>query len=51
MRHYAPEKPATEPDVAYRTWIGHTYNCATCRAGAPCPASVRLGRAWRNARR
>ncbi|WP_176725310.1 hypothetical protein [Streptomyces sp. DvalAA-19] len=38
-------------DVAYRAWIGHTTTCAACRAGAACPTAVRLGRAWREARR
>ncbi|MFE7359246.1 hypothetical protein ACFU8Q_40800 [Streptomyces sp. NPDC057543] len=41
----------TKPVAAYRTLIGHTYGCATCRAGASCPTAVRLGRAWRKARR
>lgn len=43
-------KPATAPDAAYRTWVGHTVACATCRTGAPCPTAVRLGRAWRAVR-
>ncbi|MFB6987795.1 MULTISPECIES: hypothetical protein [unclassified Streptomyces] len=47
----APTKPAAAPDTAYRTWIGHTTTCATCRAGAPCLTAVRLGRMWREARR
>lgn len=38
-------------DVAYRAWIGHTTTCAACRAGVACPTAVRLGRAWREARR
>lgn len=38
-------------DATYRTWLGHTQSCATCRAGASCPTAVRLGRAWREARR
>lgn len=37
-------------DAAYRTWIGHTVACATCRAGAPCVTAIRLGRAWRQVR-
>ncbi|MEU0832315.1 hypothetical protein [Streptomyces sp. NPDC005969] len=37
-------------DAAYRTLIGHTYTCATCRAGAACPTTVRLARSWRAAR-
>ncbi|MFF9505465.1 hypothetical protein ACF1BU_18505 [Streptomyces sp. NPDC014724] len=44
-------KPGTTPDVAYRTWLGHTTTCATCRAGASCLTAVRLGRAWRETRR
>ncbi|MEU3227155.1 hypothetical protein ABZ695_28870 [Streptomyces sp. NPDC006976] len=39
------------PDAAYRTLIGHTVACATCRAGAPCPTAAKLGRAWREGRR
>ncbi|MFD4949721.1 hypothetical protein ACFVYE_35100 [Streptomyces sp. NPDC058239] len=46
MSHYALEKSATA-DAAYRTWLGHTVTCATCRAGVSCLTSVRLGRAWR----
>ncbi|MFE7105652.1 hypothetical protein ACFU98_10495 [Streptomyces sp. NPDC057575] len=41
----------SEPDVAYRTLLGHTLTCAACRAGAACPTMVKLGRAWREARR
>lgn len=38
-------------DVAYRVFLGHTAQCAACRAGAPCPTAARLGRARRQARR
>ncbi|MFC9752969.1 hypothetical protein [Streptomyces sp. NPDC056921] len=38
------------PDAEYRTLLGHTYGCASCRL-APCPTAVRLTRAWRDARR
>ncbi len=34
-------------DAAYRTLLGHTATCATCRAGAACLTAVQLGRAWR----
>lgn len=44
-------KGTAGPDIEYRTWLGHTQSCATCRAGASCPTAVRLGRAWREARR
>ncbi|MGW1127442.1 hypothetical protein [Streptomyces sp. NPDC002526] len=37
-------------DEAYRTLIGHTVACATCRAGDPCVTAVRLGRVWRRVR-
>jgi hypothetical protein len=37
-------------DAPYRTLLGHTTQCATCRAGAPCVTAVRLGRAWRDSR-
>ncbi|MFB7916639.1 hypothetical protein [Streptomyces sp. NPDC056061] len=42
----------TRPDreEPYRTFVAHTYTCATCLAGEPCPTAVRLGRAWRRAR-
>ncbi|MFJ1695695.1 hypothetical protein ACIOHC_11175 [Streptomyces sp. NPDC088252] len=39
------------PDAAYKTFIGHTYTCAACRAGKHCLTVVQLGRAWREARR
>lgn len=42
---------AARGDAAYRTWLGHTTTCATCRAGSACPTAVRLGRAWRETRR
>ncbi|MGW7706335.1 hypothetical protein [Streptomyces sp. NPDC054771] len=42
--------PTTTADAAYRTLIDHTYTCATCRAGAACPTTVRLARAWRAVR-
>lgn len=38
-------------DAAYRVFLGHTTQCAACRAGAPCATAARLGRAWRQARR
>ncbi|MGW5273616.1 hypothetical protein ACWEQP_13710 [Streptomyces sp. NPDC004044] len=44
-------KPVPAPEAAYRTLIGHTVVCAACRAGAACATVVRLGRAWREARR
>lgn len=37
-------------DAEYRTLLGHTMQCATCRAGAACVTAVRLGRAWRDSR-
>ncbi|MFJ4916039.1 hypothetical protein [Streptomyces sp. NPDC088726] len=43
-------KPAAA-DAAHRVLLGHTITCAACRAGAPCPTTARLGRAWRQARR
>ncbi|MFF3123386.1 hypothetical protein ACFVRD_13665 [Streptomyces sp. NPDC057908] len=50
MSHHAPEKSATV-DAAYRTLIGHTVACATCRAGDACPTEARLDRKWKAARR
>ncbi|ROQ69156.1 hypothetical protein EDD93_3653 [Streptomyces sp. 840.1] len=38
-------------DAAYRVFLAHTTQCAACRAGAACPTSATLGRAWREARR
>ncbi|CAH9416338.1 hypothetical protein SGL43_03363 [Streptomyces globisporus] len=38
-------------DTAYKIWLGHTQFCAACRAGVCCSTAVRLGRAWREARR
>lgn len=38
-------------DATYKIWLGHTQFCAACRAGVCCPTTVRLGRAWREARR
>ncbi|MET8377436.1 hypothetical protein [Streptomyces microflavus] len=38
-------------DTAYRTLLGHTTTCSTCRARKPCATAVKLGRAWREARR
>ncbi|MEW2067881.1 hypothetical protein [Streptomyces sp. NPDC007346] len=35
----------------YRTLLGHTQHCATCRTGASCPTAAKLGRVWREARR
>lgn len=40
----------TEGDRAYRVWLLHTEQCATCRAGRACPTTVKLGRAWRAVR-
>ncbi|AEN10174.1 hypothetical protein GTW44_06555 [Streptomyces sp. SID8360] len=40
-------KTARGAEAAYQTWIGHTYACATCRAGSPCTSATHLGRAWR----
>lgn len=34
-------------DASYQSLLGHTMECATCRAGAACPTATRLGRAWR----
>ncbi|MFF5278802.1 hypothetical protein [Streptomyces sp. NPDC000133] len=47
----APAKKPESSDAAYRTLIGHTVTCATCRAGAACVTATRLGRAWRETRR
>lgn len=44
-----PARPHGER--AYRTLLGHTLTCAACRAGSACATVVRLGRAWREARR
>lgn len=44
-------KNESVPDAEYRTLVGHTMTCAACRAGAACLTVVRLGRAWREARR
>ncbi|MFB8037733.1 hypothetical protein ACFC5Z_33375 [Streptomyces sp. NPDC056004] len=44
-------KNESAPDAEYRTLLGHTVTCAACRAGAACLTVVRLGRAWREARR
>lgn len=38
-------------DTAYKAWLGHTQRCTSCRAGVSCRMAVRLGRAWREARR
>ncbi|MEU4176929.1 hypothetical protein [Streptomyces sp. NPDC026589] len=35
---------------AYRTWLGHTQSCPTCRVGVSCPTAVHLGRVWREVR-
>ncbi|MCW8219886.1 MULTISPECIES: hypothetical protein [Streptomyces] len=43
-------KTAAAAEAAYKTWLGHTYQCAACRT-APCVTAIRLGRAWREARR
>lgn len=37
-------------EEAYRTLVGHTFTCVACRAGRPCVAAVRLGRAWKKTR-
>ncbi|GAA1069231.1 hypothetical protein GCM10009647_091390 [Streptomyces sanglieri] len=44
-------KTLPAPDAAYCTLLGHTLTCAACRSGAACPTVVKLGRAWREARR
>jgi hypothetical protein len=46
----ADTSQASAPDTEYRTLLGHTYGCASCRR-SPCPTAVRLTRAWREARR
>ncbi len=38
-------------DTAYRTLLGHSTACPTCRAGVSCLTAAKLGRAWREARR
>ncbi|WP_164356761.1 hypothetical protein [Streptomyces microflavus] len=43
--------PSARPEATYRRLLGHTTTCADCRAGVSCPMAVRLGRAWREARR
>lgn len=45
------EKLATTAETAYRTYLNHTRTCSTCRQGGPCSSAVRLGHAWREARR
>ncbi|MFD6587249.1 hypothetical protein ACFWED_10250 [Streptomyces anulatus] len=37
-------------ETAYRTFLGHTLVCLTCKAGHSCPTAARLGRLWREAR-
>ncbi|MFB6423704.1 hypothetical protein ACFV2I_20480 [Streptomyces microflavus] len=44
-------RAALSSRASYRAWIGHTAQCATCRAGGACVTAVELGRAWRQARR
>ncbi|MFF3059351.1 hypothetical protein [Streptomyces sp. NPDC057909] len=44
-------KRSGDAEAAYRKLIGHTVTCTGCRAGAPCPTAVQLGRAWRMVRR
>ncbi|MEV5680946.1 hypothetical protein [Streptomyces sp. NPDC052179] len=39
------------PERAYLAYLGHTLACATCRTGAQCATVIRLGRAWKKARR
>lgn len=42
----------TEPDTAYRTFLGHTTTCSACAsARRPCLTAARLSRAWRKDRR
>lgn len=43
-------KTSVPGDTAYRSWLGHTQHCATCRTGTACPTAAELGRAWREAR-
>ncbi|MEV3994826.1 hypothetical protein AB0K62_03925 [Streptomyces halstedii] len=43
-------KTATNAEAAYQIWLGHTIQCTACRT-TPCMTAVRLGRAWREARR
>ncbi|MEU5371023.1 hypothetical protein ABZ362_18945 [Streptomyces sp. NPDC005951] len=51
MRRRRIVKTTALGDTAYKAWLGHTQFCAACRAGVCCPTAVRLGRAWREARR
>lgn len=44
-------KKPSRAEAAYRKLLCHTVTCAGCRSGAACPTAVRLGRAWRKARR
>ncbi|WP_328866142.1 hypothetical protein OG892_21375 [Streptomyces sp. NBC_00341] len=46
-----PDTEEADSEAAYRVFLGHTTQCAACRAGAPCATAARLGRAWRQARR
>lgn len=46
-----PRHRSVGTDGAYRVFLGHTAQCAACRAGALCPTAARLGRAWRETRR
>ncbi|MFC9861460.1 MULTISPECIES: hypothetical protein [unclassified Streptomyces] len=39
------------PDLAYLAYLGHTLACDACRTGAFCATFIRLGRAWKKARR
>ncbi|MEV5688663.1 hypothetical protein AB0L68_36705 [Streptomyces sp. NPDC052164] len=39
------------PERAYLAYLGHTLACDACRTGAQCGTFIRLGRAWREARR
>ncbi|WP_031085178.1 hypothetical protein [Streptomyces sp. NRRL WC-3549] len=40
-------KATSATEMAYQKWVGHTYTCATCRAGVICSTAIRLGRGWR----
>jgi hypothetical protein len=48
---HARSRWSESDESSYRTWLGHTQRCPTCRAGASCSTAGRLGRAWREARR
>lgn len=46
-----PRHRAADTEAAYRELLGHTAQCAACRAGTPCGTAAHLGRAWRETRR